>query len=150
VVFVSQSLTLCASGDDCRVLRSYPGKWQVHVVDAEGNAPCIAIEVRRLNHPHTFYYHIPVYTHTSSLSPYPLRTGSGLEVAAAARVLLKSRGTQRLVRSAVCVSISTWQDSKPSYARLQEVLATVPGSKSSQTWDERLRSEFQFNNDSLK
>lgn len=73
------------TGDDCRVLRSYPGKWQVHVVDAEGNAPCIAIE-----------------------------------------------------------------DSKPSYARLQEVLATVPGSKSSQTWDERLRSEFQFNNDSLK
>mmetsp|Transcript_15529 Transcript_15529/g.40161 ORF Transcript_15529/g.40161 Transcript_15529/m.40161 type:complete len:325 (-) Transcript_15529:184-1158(-) len=73
------------TGDDCRVLRSYPGKWQVHVQDAEGNSPCVAME-----------------------------------------------------------------DVKPSYVRLQEILQAVPGSKSSQTWDERLRSEFQFNNDSLK
>jgi len=73
------------SGDECRVLRSYPGDWQVHVAGADGALPCVSVEKE-----------------------------------------------------------------KPSYARLVEILKAVPGSKSSLSWDERLRSEMQFNSDSMR
>ena len=42
------------------------------------------------------------------------------------------------------------QDTRPSYERLAEILKAVPGSNSSKTWDERLRAEIQFNQDSLR
>lgn len=41
------------------------------------------------------------------------------------------------------------QGSKPSYKDLERILRGVQGSKSSQTWAERLRSEFDFNRESL-
>lgn len=41
------------------------------------------------------------------------------------------------------------QEEKPSYKDLEQILRGIQGSKSSQTWAERLRSEFNFNKDTL-
>ena len=69
-----------------RILRSYPGPWQVHVVnDATGEDALI-----------------------------------------------------------------TTLEQRPSYAELDALLIATPGSNASKGWAERLRSELQFNQDSLK
>lgn len=41
------------------------------------------------------------------------------------------------------------QEAKPSYRELEAILKGIEGSSSSQTWAQRLRSEFAFNKDSL-
>ena len=69
-----------------RILRSYPGPWQVHVVNDA--------------------------------------TGEG--------------------------AILTTMPQRPTYAQLDALLQATPGSNASKGWAERLRSELQFNQDSLK
>ena len=59
-----------------------------------------------------------------------------------------------LGRSAVWVCLQTnsqidMQEAKPSYRELEAVLKGIQGSGSSQTWAQRLRSEFAFNKESL-
>jgi hypothetical protein len=41
------------------------------------------------------------------------------------------------------------QATKPSYRQLEAILKGIQGSSSSQTWAQRLRSEFAFNKESL-
>ena len=47
-------------------------------------------------------------------------------------------------------ALLTTMNHRPSYAELQNLLLSTPGSNSSKGWAERLRQELQFNNDSLK
>ncbi|DBA92198.1 hypothetical protein WJX77_010076 [Trebouxia sp. C0004] len=54
--------------------------------------------------------------------------------------LVKARGGDEFIHS---------QETKPSYRELEAILKGIHGSSSSQTWAQRLRSEFAFNKDSL-
>ena len=47
------------------------------------------------------------------------------------------------------VVVCCLQEAKPSYRELEAVLKDIQGSGSSQTWAQRLRSEFAFNKESL-
>lgn len=50
----------------------------------------------------------------------------------------------------VCIDrLAPVQESKPSYRELEAVLKGIQGSSSSQTWAQRLSSEFAFNKESL-
>ncbi|DBA95240.1 hypothetical protein WJX82_003981 [Trebouxia sp. C0006] len=54
--------------------------------------------------------------------------------------LVKARGGDDFIHS---------QETKPSYRELEAILKGIQGSSSSQTWAQRLRSEFAFNKESL-
>ncbi|KAL3156971.1 hypothetical protein ABBQ38_001229 [Trebouxia sp. C0009 RCD-2024] len=54
--------------------------------------------------------------------------------------LVKPRGLDECIHT---------QEAKPSYRELEAILKGIEGSSSSQTWAQRLRSEFAFNKDSL-
>lgn len=54
--------------------------------------------------------------------------------------LIKARGGDEFIHS---------QETKPSYRELEAILKGIQGSSSSQTWAQRLRSEFAFNRESL-
>lgn len=47
-------------------------------------------------------------------------------------------------------AIITTMAQKPTYAELDALLQATPGSNASKGWAERLRSELQFNQDSLQ
>lgn len=52
----------------------------------------------------------------------------------------------------ICVKFNSqfrMQEAKPSYRQLEAILKGIQGSGSSQTWAQRLRSEFAFNKESL-
>ena len=54
-----------------------------------------------------------------------------------------------VVCSQLYVVVCCLQEAKPSYRELEAVLKGIQGSGSSQTWAQRLRSEFAFNKESL-
>ena len=41
------------------------------------------------------------------------------------------------------------QDTRPTYKELETILKSAEGTSAGKTWVERLRSEFEFNRDSL-
>lgn len=46
-----------------------------------------------------------------------------------------------------CIAV---KESKPTYKELEEVLKGTAGTSASKTWIERVKSEFEFNRDTLK
>jgi Domain of unknown function (DUF1995) len=48
---------------------------------------------------------------------------------------------------AECIAV---RDSKPSYRDLEQILKSTEGSSAGKTWLERVKSEFEFNRETLK
>ncbi len=102
----------------------------------------------------TFWSVCPVWISIAHAPSYSSKFQTLLPVATHCRRILRSYPGDwqvHLVNEATGdADLVTTLPKKPTYQELQELLKRTEGSNSSKPWDERLRRELKFNQDSLK